>query len=601
MRTKVIFTMILAATVVALAAPGPVGAGEVFRLTSNGARLEILTREDFEARFGNNPQVPKTDEETLELASRLFTPLAEETPAVEERAAGCRTPELLLLTAALKNPAVSDETRLRVDRLMAEEEPELPRVEVFKHFRFHWTQNNSNPLHNVTREEIRALSLYLNKYWDVYTGIFGILPKSEGPEGDELIDVKVYYFGTLGGTEASNNYIQLNSASVVKNPCMRRTVSAHELFHRVQFSCGLNDPYPGVMWLAEGTAVWATKWALTAAAVAPVYEYIKSMRKGLAEPDKNLLLKRDYDAAHFWVYLAQRAGWEAIRDVWLKYMGQKNGKDPRAAAAAVVREKLGMSFDLFLHHWHKTNYIQALANAEPKYDYVDEAEPHTACGRTYQLGRVGIDASHKIPADSTSFAFSGRVAPYGADYFRFALGDRVTRVRIRVTGEAAGNFSYFFMGVRSNKGQTPIKQTFAKSCEYARSLSPGQWDSIILIVAGRSEGGHYLVEAIPGPGAVSCIDGYWQADGSVEKWHLGYHDGHVTGSYIGFSEGCTLLVSGKYSAPNIQFTTTDPARQDCYRVSIKGILAGCRKIYGTRTTRYDTKGSPVVLKKVVDE
>jgi len=592
---NVIFVLILAI----LTIPRAVDAAEVFQFASDEIRMEILSREDFEARFGANPDVPRTDEAILSLAAKIYLPLEEETIPAWEGEAECGYPRMSSLMAGLQNPAISDETRRRVDELMATAVPDLPREEIFGHFKFKWTDNNSNELHNVTREDIRALSLYLNRYWNVYTDIFGIEPQCYEEYGEKLIDIKVFYFGEMGSTHNSLKYINLNSKSVVKDPCRRRSVSAHELFHRVQFRCGLEDPYPGVMWLAEGTAVWAMKWALAAGDVSPVYDYVNRMNEGLANTDKNLLLNRAYDSAHFWVYLADRAGWEAIRDVWTRYRTQAQ-KDPRAAVAAVVQAKLGLDFDHFLHKWHKTNYIQGLANAPSEYDYALEGTSHVTCGATRRLRRVQINAAHKISSNSTRFTFNGRVAPYGADYYRFALGDQLTRVRVRVTGEAAGNFSYFFMGVRSNKGQEPVKQSFARQCEFYKTLKPGEWGQLIMIVAGRSEGGDYTVQVIPAPGGADCINGYWQQDGSIEFWHLAYDEvaDMIKGSYVGFP-GCNLLVRGTYSEPNIQFsTTTDPARQDCYRVSMDGVLAGCRWIYATRTTRYDSKGTFYLLKKV---
>ena len=263
---NVIFVLILAI----LTIPRAVDAAEVFQFATDEIRMEILSREAFEARFGGNPNVPRTDEEILALAAKIYSPLEVETPPAREGEAECGYPRITSLMAGLQNPAISDETRRRVDDLMAGAVPDLPREEIFGHFKFKWTDNDSNELHNVTREDIRALSLYLNRYWNVYTDIFGIEPQCYEEYGQKLIDIKVFYFGEMGSTHNSLKYINLNSRSVAKDPCRRRSVSAHELFHRVQFTCGLEDPYPGVMWLAEGTAVWAMKWALAAGDVSPV-------------------------------------------------------------------------------------------------------------------------------------------------------------------------------------------------------------------------------------------------------------------------------------------------------------------------------------------
>ena len=39
---------------------------------SKGIQIEVLSEEDFSTRFGNNPEIPRTDEEIISLARRLY-------------------------------------------------------------------------------------------------------------------------------------------------------------------------------------------------------------------------------------------------------------------------------------------------------------------------------------------------------------------------------------------------------------------------------------------------------------------------------------------------------------------------------------------------
>ncbi len=196
------------------AAPGQ----EVFQFQAHSIKLEILPQGIFAARFGDNPDVPRTDAEIIALARKFFPPLGKKRPEAAARPVRwCREYQEGVLFAALQNPAVSDLTRRQVDYIIAAATPDLPKTYVSGHFRFFYTDNDSNPDHNVTLGQIKATAFWLNQHWDTYAENFRT-PKNYLFGGTETVDVYVYYLGdnVHGGTDSRFRFIRLNSKLTVK-------------------------------------------------------------------------------------------------------------------------------------------------------------------------------------------------------------------------------------------------------------------------------------------------------------------------------------------------------------------------------------------------
>jgi len=161
----------------------------------------------------------------------------------------------------------------------------------------------------------------------------------------------------------------------------------------------------------------------------------------------------------------------------------------------------------------KTNYIKDLDNAATgNYDYAEDEVTQTSCGITYGPLNEVPRATNAIADNTTSFTLNGSVSAYGADYYDFPLGADLTQLQVKVEGAAPGNFSYHFIGVKSNRWRSIINKT--STYTFTRTLTAGQWDKLALVVAGRSRGGNYTITV-----GAPCITGTW-IDSYGKTWVL---------------------------------------------------------------------------------
>lgn len=461
--------------------PAFAGAWQYEFQQAGGGKIDILSREEFMAKFGDNPDIPLTDEDVISLAKKLYIPTTEKHRPPQYEAEECGSPAVRLLFAALQNPDISDTTRSVVDSIISGSKPHFfNRTYDQPHFTFYYT-DNYNDDNNVTLNDIKQTASFLNVYWNIYTTNF---KKPFTHNAKEKIDVWVYYLGTKlrGQTNLRDDIIELNS-NIVRDECFRKTTSAHELFHRVQFSyfADGNGPHD---WIFEGTAVWSQKYTN-----ASIRNYMSRMNEGLETPDKNLITQRSYDAAHFWVYLQERAGWDAVRDVWQTY--STNGKDEIAAVTTVVTNQLGLTFDQYTAHWALANYIKDTANPG-NYEYDEDETTVTSCGVVYgPLSHVPKTAIVNANS-STKWGGSASVKPYGADYYEFNIDPKMTTIKIKIDGQDNGNFTYYFIALKNNSIVTKTMVNIP-DYTYSRKMTAGQYSKIALIVLGESIGGDYTV------------------------------------------------------------------------------------------------------------
>jgi hypothetical protein len=483
---------------------------------TSGVVIDIYTSEAFEERFGDNPAVPKTDEEVLELAQELYTP---EGIQVDEE---CGEDPVGVLFAALTNPEISDQTRDEVDELVDAAAPPLPETYTSGHFRFLYTTSDSNPDHNVTLAAIQTTATILNNAWNDYAVNF-VEPKHYVDScGNKRIDVKVYYLGQYlyGQTSSFWDHMELNSKQVVMNniPCKRETTPVHELFHRCQYTYGYVTGTSIDKWAVEGTASWSQKHMAS-----HVGDWMDRMDQGLAAPDKKLIgSSRSYDACHFWVYFGQYGGGseaDLIEDVWAEY--SVNGNDMRSAAEDVSWSRHSRTLDHLVQLWSFTNFSKDF-NIFTWADYVEDEWTRTCDGVTHGP----LDSVYAIPVTLNSGvpynSGTQTVQEYGADYYVITLGAGVSEVTFSMTGTGS-NFGYAYWAL---DGSTHI--TYARSPAGGTSgFGPVTWDfanmdKIAIMVVGTPNSGSYSITASEGgefacasPG--SCIGGYTQGCEAGDK------------------------------------------------------------------------------------
>jgi hypothetical protein len=527
--------------------PGIAGAQQVYEFTASDVRLEVLPAEVFQAQAEANPEIPLTDEAILALALKLYPPLGQKPLRDKGRRETCGEHELGLLYASLQNPAISDLTRSEVDSIIAAALPPLPQTYEYGDFKFFYTSDNPDPDHNVSDLDIHMTATALASMYEKYTRDFREPKHATLSGGRKRIGVKVYYMGEdlLGSTFSRGNTIDLNSKLTVRDPCYRMTVSAHELFHRVQYSYDYVSGTPGVGWFVEGCATWAQKYANFQLYHVPLKDYVESMADGLYNPRTPLLTMRTYDAAHFWVYLHERTNaWKAIEEVWARY--RTNGKDPVRAVNSVVRARLGWTFQLYVQEWLKANYLKILPHPGA-YDYDEDGKYFYNCGRTYFLPNVLNSGACDRADNKFNASWVDWVHPYAANYYDFKVGTALTDLRIVLDGRDTGNFSYHFIPLKDGIIQ-PTTDTNSTDYTYHRTLAPGQWDRLVLVVTGRDKGGWYHLRVGP------CVTGTWQEDSfPYQLWKLTQNDTSITGTmrYVGMAD-TVFQVTGSYDPASRQ-------------------------------------------------
>jgi hypothetical protein len=126
------------------------------------------------------------------------------------------------------------------------------------------------------------------------------------------------------------------------------------------------------------------------------------------------------------------------------------------------------------------------------------------------------------------------VSIYGADYWVLNLNPAMTYLKITLDRQEAGAGASFSYDLISRKGDfwNVVTKSQENNVVWRRTLSPGQWDQAVLIVAGRSTGGHYKISI------GSCMEGTW-TDAFGYVWTLkedltqlsGYVDTNACGRY----------------------------------------------------------------------
>jgi hypothetical protein len=553
---------------------------------AKGIRIEIMSQEEFNDTFGSNPDVPLKGDAVIALAEKLFPPYGKK-DLLKNTDITSREYEVGVLFAALQNPLIYHSTRYAVDEIINAAAPPLPKTYTSGHFKFFYTDNDANPDNNVTLAQVQSAAANLNSYWNSYATNFKE-PKHYLAGATKMVNVKVYDLGPglYGETASGWNYISLNSKLTVSDACKRKTTSAHELFHRVQYAYGYISGTANMKWLVEGTAAWSQKYTNAA-----TRDYMNRMISGLNNPDKDLILERSYDAAHFWVYLQKRAGWDAIRDVWDTY--STNGNNAKAAVNTVLTDQLGLAFDQYAGQWAQANYVKDAANPG-NFEYDEDETTVTSCGITYGPLSHVPKVVNILVKNGTQWGRSDAVKPYGADYYDFRLDPALTKITIKLDGDDTGTFRYYIMGMKNNTVMSKTALT-VPDYTYSKTLTAGQWDKIAVIAIGGETGGTYTVR-INNP----CIAGQW-LDNYGNEYYLNQITTGVTGWVA--SPYCTSWkVAGTYSGVDVVWNMTgSPNTTSCCDWKATATVNDtCTNIYGTWTNLTCSGTGTIDIDKTAD-
>lgn len=475
-RRMVLFVIILTLLIPFFSCNANAKVLKLTRFSSRNFDLKVLTVDSWEATFGKNPDIPRTDEEVLALARQLYPPLGAKPVLEEGGKRRCGEIEVGLLFAALQNPAIKEETREAVDLIILEATPPLPKEYTSGRFRILYTTTDPDARNNTTLHDVKALAADLNANWDIYAAKFTEPLHYHNGDGEDVIDIWLYYLPDASG-QTSSSWVHIEiSADLVKYPCNRKLTAAHELFHRVQFAYGY-DSASGNDWLVEGSATWAEKYRYPRE-----MQYMDEMNNGLATPTKDLLV-RSYDAAHLFVYLTERNSWLIIRDTWANYQAQGAEK----AFKNAVEARTGLTFMNLLRNWHTANYVKDLTRAPAKYDYAeDEAHQIDCTNNDYGPLRSTVVSTRQYVDPSCITRSVGR---YGADYVVFKRPANPNDLTIKIEGGAGFNYRIIPIQGKRYRG---VYDGDANPFTFTQA-GWGKWTKVAVLVVGGASGGSYTI------------------------------------------------------------------------------------------------------------
>lgn len=160
--------------------------------------------------------------------------------------------------AGLGNPFLTATQRAIIEADIDADTPDLEQSIETDHFILRWTNQSPLASDNIADQTIiEETGEYLETAWERYNTVFGKAPYV--PAGNAKIEVNFYYLGsgTYGVASPPDGPIVFNSHYWVNEPGIRQPVSAHELFHKLQYAFGYRTkhiPSGSYKWFSEGTA-----------------------------------------------------------------------------------------------------------------------------------------------------------------------------------------------------------------------------------------------------------------------------------------------------------------------------------------------------------
>ncbi|MFZ0942284.1 MAG: DUF6055 domain-containing protein [Syntrophobacteraceae bacterium] len=216
------------------------------------------------------------------------------------------------------------------------------------HFVLKWTNRSGNSKDNIRDPQIiKDTAGYLEDAWAKYTELFGRKPYTA--PGRDKIDVVFRNIDCFGVADPPDGPIQFDSVAWVYNKGIRQPTSAHELFHRLQYSYGYKTkwmPKKPFQWFTEGTAAWSE-----------VYVWGKVSRDCKVDTlfkDTSMdLYSADTTALPFWIYFVQGNHENPDNHLMVEFLEKcEQLHDERLALNEVIHEKYG-SVDGFFKDFEK--------------------------------------------------------------------------------------------------------------------------------------------------------------------------------------------------------------------------------------------------------
>lgn len=207
-----------------------------------------------------------------------------------------------------------------------------------------WTNRSSHSEDNISDPQIiKDTAEYLETAWTKYAELFGRQPYVA--PGLAKMEVVFRDMDCYGVSDPPNGPIQFSSFDWVKNSGIRKPTSAHELFHKLQYSYGYRlrwKPREPYSWFTEGTAVWAEVfvWGMVS----------RDAKADTIFRDPRMdLYDADYAAMPFWIYCVKGNHPNPNNQFMVKLFErcERNGGDVKLALDEGIRETNGSVGDFF--------------------------------------------------------------------------------------------------------------------------------------------------------------------------------------------------------------------------------------------------------------
>jgi len=216
------------------------------------------------------------------------------------------------------------------------------------HFILKWTNRSRFQRDNISDPQIiKETAGYLEEAWAKYAELFGRHPYTA--PGKDKVEVVFWDIDGYGVSDPPDGPIQFGADAWVKNEAIRKPTSAHELFHKLQYSYGYKTrwrPRKPYQWFTEGTAAWseAFVWGMVSRDC-KVDTLFKNTSMDLHEAD--------YAAMPFWIYFVRGNQEHPNNQLMVKFFEKcEQCRDERRALNEVIKETYG-SVDGFFKSFAK--------------------------------------------------------------------------------------------------------------------------------------------------------------------------------------------------------------------------------------------------------
>jgi len=398
------------------------------------------------------------------------------------------------LFRGLSNPALTSSQRAIIEADIDADLPTFDHNTETTHFILRWTDSSANSADNITDSSIiTETGNFLETAWGMYNTAFARAPYV--PAGGTKIEVVFYDIGGYYGVASPpDGPIQLSSNSWVATPAIRRPVSAHELFHKLQYAFGFRtswDPPAKYKYYSEGLCSWAEVF---------VWQCLSGKSKltdMFTNPNLNLY-DASYNALPFWVFFDARQKSSPTDNPILHYLTtcEPTG-DLKAALDQVIGEE-----------WPPNNVYSKLGNFYALF----------ARGRRigdWRTGPVGTLYPNILAPDGTAIApallvtnvpiglsdtysVSDLVSQLGSRYYRFAFEPDANgkTFSFSVNGTSGGDFAFYLIW---EKGNAWKRATFPPNgltnYSYSETVNLTEADTLVLSISGHDSSGTYNLSA----------------------------------------------------------------------------------------------------------